>query len=85
MQSLLYNHDLFKDKLTNGYLIVDEAGFISSDQMDKLFKISEKYKTAFWEKIDENSSAIRICTSWATTDENTDRLIEDIILYLGQE
>ena len=48
-------------------------------------KISEKYKTAFWEKIDENSSAIRICTSWATTDENTDRLIEDIILYLGQE
>ena len=48
-------------------------------------KIGEKYKTAFWEKIDENSSAIRICTSWATTDENTDRLIEDIILYLEQE
>lgn len=45
LQSLLYNHDLFKDKLTNGYLIVDEAGFISSDQMDKLFKISEKYNT----------------------------------------
>jgi conjugative relaxase-like TrwC/TraI family protein len=45
LQSLLYNHDLFKDQLTNGYLIVDEAGFISSAQMDKLFKITEKYNT----------------------------------------
>lgn len=45
LQSVLINHDLFKEHLTNGYLIVDEAGFISSEQMDNLFKIADKYNT----------------------------------------
>ena len=27
-------------------------------------------------KIDENNTAVRICTSWATTEENVDKLIE---------
>lgn len=45
LQSLMINHEAYKDKLMNGYLIVDEAGFISVEQMDYLFKIVEKYKT----------------------------------------
>lgn len=45
-------------------------------------KIGEKYLTAFWAKVDENRSAIRICTSWATTDENVDKLMADILSYI---
>lgn len=45
-------------------------------------KISEKYLTAFWAKVDKNRSAIRICTSWATTDENVDKLMADILSYI---
>ena len=45
-------------------------------------KISENYMTAFWAKVDEKRSAIRICTSWATTDENVDKLMADILSYI---
>jgi threonine aldolase len=43
-----------------------------------LKKLSEKYTFCFWKKVSENKSAVRICTSWATKKENTDRLICDI-------
>ena len=45
-------------------------------------KIGEKYLTAFWAKVDDERSAIRICTSWATTDENVDKLMADILSYI---
>lgn len=45
-------------------------------------KIKGKYVIAFWEKVDEKRSAIRICTSWATTEENVNLLIEDILSYI---
>ena len=45
-------------------------------------KISENYLTAFWAKVDDERSAIRICTSWATTDENVDKLMADILSYI---
>ena len=45
LQYILANHNGLKDQLTNGYLIVDEAGFISIAQMDQLFKITDKYNT----------------------------------------
>lgn len=38
-------------------------------------KLSEKVKISFWEKIDDNHTAVRIATSWATTDEKLDELI----------
>lgn len=41
-------------------------------------KLKEKYAFFVWEVISEESSAVRFCTSWATTDENIDLLIEDI-------
>lgn len=49
---------------------------------DVIKKIGEKYRLAYWEKVDENRSAVRICTCWATTEENTDALIKDIIALL---
>ncbi len=45
LQNVLFKSEEFKAQLTNGYLIVDEAGFISSAQMDSLFKIADKYNT----------------------------------------
>lgn len=41
-------------------------------------KLRESYAFAFWEKVDESHSAVRFCTSWATKEENVDRLIRDI-------
>lgn len=48
---------------------------------DILDKLSQKYSYSFWEKIDENHSAVRFCTSWATIEENIDALISDIREY----
>lgn len=43
-----------------------------------LSRLSQTYVFDFWCKVSENTSAVRICTSWATTEENTERLISDI-------
>lgn len=42
-------------------------------------KLSEKYVLSYQERIDESHSAVRICTSWATKEENVDMLIKDIM------
>lgn len=44
-------------------------------QMDVL---GEKYAYSFWEKVDEDRSAVRFCTSWATKAAQVDALIQDI-------
>ena len=41
-------------------------------------KLGEKYAFSFWEKVDENNTCVRFCTSWATDAANVDKLIEDI-------
>ncbi len=43
-----------------------------------LKKLSEKYSFSFWSKPKDGYSAVRICTSWATKEENVDALVEDI-------
>lgn len=50
--------------------------FIFPDEV--LGKLQEKYCFSFWEKTDDTHTAVRICTSWATTEENADALIRDI-------
>lgn len=40
--------------------------------------LSKKYETCFWSKPDESHTAVRFCTSWATTDKNVDELCKDI-------
>lgn len=41
-------------------------------------KLKEKYSFGFWENVDENHTAVRFCTSWATKKENVEALIADI-------
>ncbi|ETI90623.1 MAG: Low specificity L-threonine aldolase [Clostridium butyricum DORA_1] len=44
-----------------------------------LEKLKGKYSFSFWEKTDENHTAVRFCTSWATKEEDVETLISDII------
>ncbi len=43
---------------------------------DLIQKLSEKFEFYVWKKIDENFSAIRLITSWNTSDEPVDNFIE---------
>lgn len=38
-------------------------------------KLSEQFGYEFWQKAHDGLSAVRFCTSWATTDANVDKLI----------
>ncbi len=49
---------------------------------DVLECLKEKYIYSFWQKIDENYSAIRFCTSWATKEEAVDSLLNDLKEYM---
>lgn len=46
-------------------------------------KLAEKYAFSFWEKTDENHTCVRFCTSWATKEENVDRLAADLKAICG--
>lgn len=41
-------------------------------------KLSDKYLFYVWKKIDENQSAIRLITSWATNESEVDEFVKDI-------
>lgn len=43
-----------------------------------LEKLKETYVYCFWCKVDEEHSAVRFCTSWATKEAAVDQLIADI-------
>lgn len=45
---------------------------------DILEALGEKFEYSFWQKVDENASAVRFCTSWATKAEDVQKLIEEI-------
>ena len=53
---------------TNQILIVLDDGLLQ--------KLDESVEYNFWEKVDESHTAIRLATSWATTDEDVDGLLE---------
>lgn len=53
---------------------------LSKEQLEKL---GEKYAFCFWQKVDENHSAVRFCTSWATKEENVCALEKDIADICG--
>lgn len=40
-----------------------------------LEQLKEQFAFSFWLKQDENHSAVRFCTSWATKEENIDKLV----------
>ena len=39
-------------------------------------KIAQDVECGFWEKYDETHSVIRFATSWATTEKDTQKLIQ---------
>ena len=45
-----------------------------------LDSLKDKYAFSVWQKISETETAVRFCTSWATTSEMTRELLEDIRL-----
>ena len=47
-------------------------------QDEVLQKLSDKYAFSFWEKTDDTHTAVRICTSWATREEDVEALIRDL-------
>ncbi|MBQ6824109.1 MAG: aminotransferase class I/II-fold pyridoxal phosphate-dependent enzyme [Clostridia bacterium] len=62
--------ELYSQSPTNQqFIILDQKSY------DKL---AQNYIFEFQEKIKENRIAVRFCTSWSTTQEEVDALIEDI-------
>ena len=51
--------------------------FIELDKT-QLAALSEKVELGFWENLDENHTIMRIATSWATRQEDVDRLIASL-------
>ncbi|WP_105204830.1 low specificity L-threonine aldolase [Neobittarella massiliensis] len=50
--------------------------YIFSDEA--LTALQQKYAFSYWGRIDERHSAVRICTSWATTEDDTAALCADL-------
>ena len=48
---------------------------LTNKQMETL---SGEFAFTYWEKVDEEHSAVRFCTSWATKKEQVDALIRAI-------
>lgn len=47
-------------------------------QNSQLEQLQEKYSFELWTAMDEEYSAVRFCTSWATKDEDVEALIQDL-------
>ncbi len=43
-----------------------------------LEQLNANYEFSFWQRMDENHSAVRFCTSWATREDDVKRLVADI-------
>lgn len=68
----------FKDK---GITLASDSPtnqqFVIMNDSD-LEKLGKKYFYEYEERVDENHSNVRFCTSWATTDAEIDELVKDI-------
>lgn len=63
-------YPFFKDSTTNQQFIIVED--------TKLEEITKKYGVTYQERYDETRSVIRLCTSWATKEENVKAFLEDM-------
>lgn len=63
-------YELYAEGPTNQQFVIFPDSLIA--------KLSEKYVFEYQKRIDDSHSAVRICTSWATKEENVDMLINDI-------
>ena len=78
--------DRLADKLREAFT---QAGFpfLVENQTNQIFpvipdsvlkKMGENYGYTYQERVDETHSTVRFCTSWATKEDNIDRLIADL-------
>ena len=49
-----------------------------SESNKLLKKLSKKYTFSTWAPVDKDRTAVRICISWATKDEDVEKLLKDI-------
>lgn len=63
-------YPFFKNSTTNQQFIIVED--------TKLEEITKKYGVTYQERYDETRSVIRLCTSWATKEENVKAFLEDM-------
>ncbi len=63
---------LLYDSFTN-----QQFPILNQIQIDQL---SRRYSFCHWERIDEKQTAVRFCTSWATSESDVDQLLSDINL-----
>ena len=54
-------HDIYRESV--------EGALLAMAELEKEVQVSH------WCKVDEHHTAVRFCTSWATTEENIDRVI----------
>jgi len=67
---LAKGYRLFMDSDTN-------QQFIIADDV-KVAVLKDKYGFTYWQRYDKSSSVIRICTSWATREEDIKQLLADL-------
>lgn len=63
-------YEMFIDSSTNQQFPILEDSFLE--------KLSKKYALEYWERKDETHTVVRICTSWATKEENLNELLKDL-------
>ena len=61
---------LASDSPTNQQFVIMKDSYLE--------KLGKKYFYEYEERVDENRSNVRFCTSWATTDAEIDELVKDI-------
>lgn len=61
-------YNFFIETVTNQIFIVLEN--------KKLEELSKEVATGFWERVDNDHTVVRFASSWATTEEDVDKLIE---------
>ncbi len=61
-------YTFFIETVTNQIFIVLEN--------KKLQELSKEVATGFWERVDDDHTVVRFASSWATTEEDVDKLIE---------
>jgi len=59
---------LYQENKTNQIFVILEDQVVEA--------LSDRFTLSFTERIDETHVVMRICTSWATSEENVDKLIE---------
>jgi threonine aldolase len=79
---------LLKNGISNcgsGFLIESSTNQIFPILPNKIIeKLKEKYSFYIWQEIDEDNSAIRLVTSWATSEKAVKSFIEDITIFMNE-